>query len=85
MKKPPLRAVFCYRSFNAFVELGEELFQILPVGGDRLFDRLAVRERAAEAVHPGAQQDLRRVGVELQALGDQRILRDLCHSRIPPF
>ena len=49
---------------------------------DGLADRLAVRHRTAEAVHAVRHEDLRRIGIELQALHDERIRRDLCHVRI---
>ena len=76
---------FYYALFNAFIELCKELIKILTVNCDRLCDGLTVRHCATEAVHSRAEKDLRRIGIKLQALCDQRILRDLCLSRIPPL
>ena len=52
---------------------------------DRLRNRLAVRHRAAEAVHAVGHEHRRRIGIVLQAIGNERIRRDLSHIQIPLF
>ena len=69
----------CLR-FQPFVELFEQRIEIFAVNGDRLRHRLAVRQRAAEAVHARRHQNLGGVGVELKTIGDQSVRRNfLCH------
>lgn len=72
-----LLVLFCEK----IVDRPDEFVGVGAVDCAGFLDRLAARDGASEAVHPDGKEELRNVGVDVEQIADDGILR-YCHDLI---